>query len=75
VEDNGIGFDQKYSEKIFQIFYRLLPRSHEGLGLGMAIAKNIIEAHRGKIWVESEPGKGTTVTFSLPLEPETSNQG
>jgi PAS domain S-box-containing protein len=77
VIDEGIGMTAEQAGRVFDKFYRVDTSlmAREGLGLGMAIAKNIIEAHRGKIWVESEPGKGTTVTFSLPLEPETSNQG
>lgn len=66
VADNGIGFDSKYAKKIFEPFKRLDDRQAPGTGLGLAIAKTIIERHGGRIWVESEPGKGTTFSFTLP---------
>ena len=70
VSDEGVGMTMDQVEKVFDKFYRVdaSNTAKEGLGLGMAIVKSIIEAHGGQIWVESEVGKGTTVTFSLPLE-------
>lgn len=66
VADNGIGFEQKYAGKVFEIFKRLNTRDEfKGSGMGLAICKNIIERHGGKIWVESEPGIGTTFYFTL----------
>ena len=68
VEDNGIGFDDKYSDKIFQIFQRLEGRKYEGSGIGLAICKRITNRHGGDIEVKSQPNQGTIFTITLPLK-------
>ncbi|MBA7514229.1 Sensor histidine kinase WalK [subsurface metagenome] len=68
--DNGIGISKEDKEKLFKPFSQIdaaMGREHGGSGLGLAIAKGIIQAHNGKIWVKSEPGKGTTFYFSIPI--------
>jgi PAS domain S-box-containing protein len=79
VADNGIGIDMQNAERVFQMFQRLHERGrYEGNGIGLAIAKRIVERHHGRIWVESQPGKGTTFYFTLPKtkdpQPEASKQ-
>lgn len=69
VKDNGIGFEEKYLDKIFVIFQSLNDRNtYEGTGIGLAIAKKIIEKHNGLITAASEPGSGSVFTIVLPVE-------
>jgi PAS domain S-box-containing protein len=69
VKDQGIGVESIYSERIFKIFQRLHARQdYKGTGIGLAICKRIIERHKGKIWLNSQPGKGSTFYFSIPVD-------
>jgi signal transduction histidine kinase len=70
VHDEGIGITRENQSRLFQRFQRLetIEGSIQGIGLGLNVCRILVEAHGGRIWVESEPGKGSTFFFTVPLE-------
>ena len=69
IEDNGVGLDERAKVKIFMLFRQMRKRNeYEGIGIGLAHCKKIVEMHGGKIWVEGEVGKGSTFRFTLPVQ-------
>jgi signal transduction histidine kinase len=73
VADTGPGIAPEHLPRLFERFYRVdsaRSRDEGGTGIGLAIARSVVEAHGGRIWAESEPGKGSTFTFQLPVATE-----
>ncbi len=74
VQDNGIGIDEKYAQQVFGLFRRLhTAAEYEGTGIGLAICERIVQRYGGKIWVESQAGKGATFFFTIPDKNASSN--
>lgn len=72
VKDNGIGFDPQHQKKIFRVFSRLVGNDYSGSGVGLAIAKKVVDKHKGEIQVETKPGQGAVFRFTLASKSESS---
>ena len=69
VADNGIGIDRRFHERVFKPFQRLHSNEeYPGTGIGLALCRRIVERHGGRIWLEAEPGRGTRISFALPID-------
>ena len=67
VKDNGVGIEPEYKDKVFDMFRRLHGREYPGVGIGLSLCRRIVERHKGRIWLESEAGQGTTFYFTIPI--------
>ena len=74
VHDTGCGIPPDEQKRIFQRFSQGRTERREGVGLGLAIARELVQQHRGELWVDSEPGRGATFSFTLPLAPDPSEK-
>lgn len=70
IQDNGIGIAAEHQQGIYKLFHRLDPRRGSGEGLGLAIVRRVLDRHGGRIWLESEVGKGSTFFIALPTNQE-----
>jgi PAS domain S-box-containing protein len=75
VRDDGVGIAPEDQEKLFEPFARLKESGSSGIGLGLVVCKRLVEAHGGRIWVESQPGKGSTFLFTIPLDRKRASKG